>query len=118
MRFLADACCDMAVVQALRAAGHEVLAIIEISPGAADRDIVQLAVADQRVLLTEDKDFGQIVHAQAAKAPGVVLLRYPATARLIIAEQVVELVRQRGDQLGNSFVVVEPGRIRILPSRT
>ena len=55
MRFLADESCDMAVIVALRSAGHDVLAVAEIARGAEDGDVIALAGQDQRVLLAEDK---------------------------------------------------------------
>lgn len=61
MRFLADESCDFAVVRALREAGHDVLAIREVSPRAEDSAVVDRAHREERVLLTEDKDFGQLV---------------------------------------------------------
>lgn len=60
MRFLADESCDFAVVRALRAAGHEVVAIAEISPRATDEAVVEIAVREERILLTEDKDCGSL----------------------------------------------------------
>ncbi len=81
MRFLADESCDFAVVRALRAAGHDVVAITEISPRATDEGVMELAIREGRILLTEDKDFGQLVHANQAAAGGVFLLRFPARAR-------------------------------------
>lgn len=63
MRFLADESCDFAVVRALRAAGHDVRAVAEAMPGGDDEDVIALAARDHRLLLTEDKDFGQLVFA-------------------------------------------------------
>jgi predicted nuclease of predicted toxin-antitoxin system len=54
--FLADESCDFAVVRALRTAGHDVVAVAEISRGAEDSSVVDLAVRQRRILLTEDKD--------------------------------------------------------------
>lgn len=59
MRILADESCDFAMVRALRDAGHEVLAVADVSPRAPDPSVIDLAVNDNRILLTEDKDFGQ-----------------------------------------------------------
>jgi predicted nuclease of predicted toxin-antitoxin system len=63
MRFLADESCDFSVVRALRAANHDVVAIAEVSPRAEDDDVRERAVIDARILITEDKDFGQLVYA-------------------------------------------------------
>jgi predicted nuclease of predicted toxin-antitoxin system len=58
VRFLADESCDFGVVTALRAAGHDVSAVVEITPSARDPAVLALVLSDARVLLTEDKDFG------------------------------------------------------------
>ena len=78
MRFLADESCDYAVVRALRDAGHDVVAVAESNAQAPDSEVIDVAVSDARLLLTEDKDFGQLVFAHAEPSLGVVLLRYPS----------------------------------------
>jgi predicted nuclease of predicted toxin-antitoxin system len=113
VRFLADESCDFAVVRALRAVGHDVVAIAEISPRATDEVVMELAIHEGRILLTEDKDFGQLVHANQAAAGGVFLLRFPARARADLPGAVVNLVERRGEGLLGRFVVLQPGRVRI-----
>lgn len=113
MRFLADEGCDFAVVRTLRTAGHDVMAIIEIAPQAEDAAIIDLAVREQRVLLTEDKDFGQLVYASLRAEGGVILIRFPGNMRATLPKAVMDLVDQKGPQLLGHFVVLQPGRIRI-----
>jgi predicted nuclease of predicted toxin-antitoxin system len=113
MRFLADESCDFAVVRALRVAGCDVLAVSETAPGADDKRVMQLAIRGRRVLLTEDKDFGQLVYADRRTTAGVILIRFPASARSGVGDAVVELVGTHGDQLERQFIVVQPGRVRI-----
>jgi len=113
MRFLADESCDFAVVRALRAAGHDVVAVAEIARGAKDPEVIRLARDEGRVLLTEDKDFGQLVHAGGQAGIGVVFLRFPAPVRAHAPTAVLELVSNFRDRLPTSFVVLEPGRARI-----
>jgi predicted nuclease of predicted toxin-antitoxin system len=117
MRFMADESCDFAVVRVLRAAGHDVAAVTEISPRAEDGEVIDLAVREERILLTEDKDFGQLVYASRRTSSGVILLRFPARARTGLAKAVAQLVRRRGEELTGRFIVVQPGRIRIGTSR-
>jgi predicted nuclease of predicted toxin-antitoxin system len=112
MRFLADESCDFRVVRALRTAGHDVTTVIEFAPGAEDAAVIEMAVREQRVFVTEDRDFGQLVYAMGKRTPGVVLLRFPATARARLPAMVVDLVTKHGDRLAGRFVVVEPGRFR------
>ena len=75
MRFLADECCDATIWQALQVAGHDVVAVSNTSPRAKDPFVIELAARDARILLTEDKDFGQLVYANDAKSSGVILFR-------------------------------------------
>jgi predicted nuclease of predicted toxin-antitoxin system len=113
MRFLADESCDFAAVRALRTSGHDVVAVAEIARGAEDSVVIEIARSQQRVLLTEDKDFGQLVFAAARQTAGVILIRWPVTARGNLGAALVELVAAHGNTLAGAFVVVEPGRVRI-----
>jgi hypothetical protein len=112
MRFVADESCDFSVIRALRDAGHEVIAIAEISPRSEDPEVLKLALKKGTVLITEDKDFGQLVYASAKANEGVLLLRFPARARAGMAAAVVELANRRGAELAGRFVVLQPGRVR------
>ena len=112
MRFLADESCDYAVIRALRNAGHDVMAVAESNAQAPDYEVIDLADSDVRVLLTEDKDFGQLVFAHGEPSIGVVLLRYPTGARGEIGGDVVDLVAKHERHLVGSFVVVTPARVR------
>ena len=70
MRFLADESCDFAVVRGLRERGHDVLAVAETSQGIDDEEVIANAKSDRRILITEDKDFGQLVYAAARQSSG------------------------------------------------
>jgi predicted nuclease of predicted toxin-antitoxin system len=113
VRLLADESVDMAVMQALRADGHDVFSVAESRPGALDEEVIDLARAERRVLLTEDRDFGRLIFASLQSVGGVMYLRYPSNLRFQMANQIVELLRERSDTLQGAFVVVQPGRTRI-----
>jgi len=113
VRFVADESCDFAVVRALRAAGHDVSAVAEIAPQLSDPKVLMLARDETRVLITEDKDFGELVYASKLRTSGVVLLRFPADARSAMAEATTVAVDSLGDKLLRRFTVIEPGRLRI-----
>jgi predicted nuclease of predicted toxin-antitoxin system len=113
MRFLADESCDFILVRALRATGHDVLAVSEITPRAEDHEVIDLALREKRILLTEDKDFGRLVYAHGQESLGVIFLRFPNSARERISGDVCTLVKKQGEKLAGSFVTVQPGRIRI-----
>jgi Domain of unknown function (DUF5615) len=90
-----------------------VAAIAEISARATDEVVMELAIREGRVLLTEDKDFGQLVHANEAAPAGVFLLRFPARVRADLPGAVLKLVEERGEGILGQFVVLQPGRVRI-----
>jgi len=113
MQFLADESCDFAVVHALRTAGHDVIAVSDFARGAEDAVVIDAARLQRRILLTEDKDFGQLVFAAARASTGVIFIRWPVAARSALGAAVVSVVASHGDSLTESFVVVEPGRVRI-----
>jgi predicted nuclease of predicted toxin-antitoxin system len=113
VRFLADESCDFSVVRALRAAGHHVLAVAELASGSDDVTVMDLALRENRILLTEDKDFGQLVYAQLRQSSGVIFIRYPAVARTTLPRDVVTFVSEPEADLTGSFIVMSPGRIRI-----
>ncbi len=112
-RFLADESCDFAAVRALRDAAFDVIAVVEHSPGATDEQVIALSVKEQRVLLTEDRDFGQLVFAANRESSGVILVRFPASARGTLGARVVDTVRREEDRLVGAFVVIQPHRTRI-----
>lgn len=113
VRFLADESCDFLVVRALRGAGHDVLAVAERARQSTDPEVLARALEERLVLLTEDKDFGQLVFSAGRGASGVVLIRFPAHARAELAAAAVNTCARLGDALTMSFVVLEPGRIRV-----
>jgi predicted nuclease of predicted toxin-antitoxin system len=113
VRFLADESCDFGVVRILRASGHDVLAVSEISPRLSDEDVALWARREERIPLTEDKDFGQLAFASGDPSGSVILIRFPAGARTALPPAVLEIVDRLGDQLSGSFTVVQPGRVRV-----
>jgi hypothetical protein len=109
MRLLADENVPRAVIAELRARGADVSAVGEIMAGATDAAVLAHALAQQRVLLTFDKDFGEL----AARTGGVVLGRLsapPARLAVLVADALAADLPWT-----SSFVVIEPGRIRQRP---
>ena len=89
-RLLVDECCRKSLIDELRANGFDVVGIAEISPSISDVKVAELAVAQNRILITDDKDFGDIVVRRNLPVPGVILLRTSSDdgrlqARLIFA---------------------------------
>jgi hypothetical protein len=113
MRFLADESSDLRVARALSAAGHDVVSVADTVPGADDEVVIDLAAREERILLTEDRDFGQLVYASHMPGAGVIFIRFPASLRSLLPGTIIRLVEDHGAKLRDAFVVVQPGRVRI-----
>src|SRR5580698_5171617 len=113
MNFLADESCGGPVIRALRQTGHDVVAIAEVARGATDDQVLERALKEKRVLITEDRDFGELVYARGRSSAGVILVRFPSGARRAKSATVIEAVSRLGSRLRDAFTVVEPGRVRI-----
>ena len=114
MRFLADESCDHSVVRALRTAGHDVRVSTELTTaGEDDANVIAAAGDEDRILLTEDRDFGRLVYAHGSPTAGIVYLRVRGPERASMGPLVVDVVARLGDRLHGAFVVVTPGRVRI-----
>ncbi len=118
MQFLANENFPLDAVEAVREIGHDVAGIRTDAPGSKDRDILRRAVYEQRILLTVDKDFGDLAFQFGLPATcGIVLFRLPANSSATLATLVVTALQSRTDWAGR-FSVVEPGRIRMRPLPT
>ena len=115
IRFLADENVSRLVVERLRAAGFDVAFIRETRPGASDKDVLDEADSDDRVLVTEDRDFGELIVRQRLKVRGIILLELDRMSNVAEAELVAEIVRIHGSKLTGNLVVVEPARVRVRP---
>ncbi len=113
MKFLADESCAGPVIFALRQADHDVFSITEVAKGAVDERVMERALSERRVLITEDRDFGELVYARGNQSAGVIFVKFHSRARRAKPAAVVEVVAKLGVRLLDAFVVVEPGRVRI-----
>ncbi|MFZ4661180.1 MAG: DUF5615 family PIN-like protein [Caldilineaceae bacterium] len=113
MNFLADEGVERQIVERLRQAGHAVLYIAEIEPGISDDVILAQANGSQALLITLDKDFGELVYRQGLVHAGVLLLRLAGLHSETKAALVTQVIQQRGPEMVSAFSVVSPGTVRI-----
>jgi len=113
MRFLAKENFPGAAIEALRAAGNDVAWIRVDAPGSSDPEVLARAARDERVLLTFDKDFGELAKASPLPAScGVILLRIPMPRPDGVGQHLTGMIMARDDWAGH-FSVIEPGRVRM-----
>lgn len=113
MRLLANENFPLKSVHRLREAGHDVKAVIEDSPGAKDREVLARGVAERRIVLTFDRDYGELIYRWRLPVPeGVVYFRFAPATPDEPAEYFFKLLVLEGLSLEGEFTVVERGHIR------
>ena len=113
MRFLANENFPGQAVRALEASGHDVVWVRLVAPGSADSQVLARAAREGRILLTFDKDFGELAgHASLPPNCGVILLRMPMPRPGDTGQRLADLITARDDWTGH-FSVLEVGRVRM-----
>jgi predicted nuclease of predicted toxin-antitoxin system len=113
MNLLADESVDRAIVERLRQEGHATAYVAELSPSISDDAVLQQANNSGAVLLTADKDFGELVFRQGRVHAGVILLRLAGMQLAAKADLVAQVLRDYAAELPGAFSVVSPTTLRI-----
>ncbi|MGI9189036.1 MAG: DUF5615 family PIN-like protein [Longimicrobiaceae bacterium] len=113
MNLLCDEGVDRLIVEWLRRDGHEVAYVAEMEPGIDDEEVLRRANESSALLVTLDKDFGELVFRLRRASPGVLLVRLPKSTSAERAEIVAAVVRTHRANLEHAFTVVSPRRVRI-----
>ncbi len=112
MRFLVDECTGPAVARWLRQQKHDVFSVYEQARGMEDELIIQKAFDENRVLITNDKDFGEKVYRERYPHKGVVLLRLEDERSDSKIDALQSLLSDYAERISGSFVVVTETRVR------
>ena len=113
MKILADESIEREIVAGLRKTGHSVSDIKETNPGIEDQRVLSLANETDAILLTNDKDFGDLIYRDRLFSKGVVLLRFE---KLEIAERIELLntvLEEHSNELFGAFTVITAAGVRI-----
>lgn len=114
--FLADENFPIASVRLLRTSGLDVVAVIEESPGISDAEILQRAEHERRIILTFDRDYGELIFRQRLGRPsGVVYFRYVPNTPGEPGEHLLQLLAIPGIELISKFTVADRERVRQRP---
>lgn len=114
MKFLVDECVDASVIAWLRNQRYDVVAIIETSLSISDMQVLQKALVENRILVTMDKDFGDLVFRGAQAHCGVILLRTSSWKPEDIVALLSNVITQHNHELDNNFIVATSQAIRII----
>jgi len=113
LKLVADESVDRHIVERLRKDGHRVWYVAEMDPGMSDQAVLSVANDEQAVLLTADKDFGELVYRQRLINPGVVLVRLAGLDPSTKAELVAKAIDTHSAEFTQGFAVISHGTIRI-----
>jgi predicted nuclease of predicted toxin-antitoxin system len=118
MRFLLDESAELRIAAFLKQAGHDVTSIAEDHPRSLpDEQVLAIANAEQRLLITNDRDFGELIFRQQLPHAGVIYFRLPldttATEKI---NWLTRVLRDYADRLDH-FIVIGPGGVRIRRTR-
>lgn len=113
MRFLVDECVGPTVARWLEQQGHDVVSVYHHSRGADDNVLLQMAFSESRILITNDKDFGQIVFREGMPHKGVILFRLVDERKANKIAVLERLLQAYSLHLLNNFVVVTEDAVRI-----
>lgn len=117
MRFVVDECTGPVVAGWLRQQGHDVFSVYEQASGLGDPDILAEAVAEHRILITNDKDFGEMVFRAGETHEGIILLRLDDESPTNKIRVLQQLLDKYADRLAANFTVVTETAVRIVQPR-
>jgi predicted nuclease of predicted toxin-antitoxin system len=113
MKILADENLNGLFIADLRRAGYEVLSIREELGGIADPEVAALASGANALLITEDKDFGELIFAYQTVKITIVFLRYRKAELEMMRRQLQQAIEFCKEKEGHFFITIARGKIRI-----
>ncbi|MBI4688664.1 MAG: DUF5615 family PIN-like protein [Nitrospirae bacterium] len=113
MKFLVDVGVGKKVERWLKENGYDVKSVRDINPKEKDAEILNFAAAEGRMVITMDKDFGELVYNSGRLHSGVMILRLDDANGSRKAEIVKKILTGYSDKIWNKFCVFQNGRLRI-----
>ena len=115
MRFLVDECTGPTVANWLKHAGHEVFSAYDEARGSSDEELLHKANSENWILITNDKDFGELVFRERRPHCGIIFLRLDNESSPTKIKVLSKLLLDYHDRLAGHFVVVTETQIRFAP---
>lgn len=114
MKFLVDECVGRGIVEWLQTHGYNAVSILEFSPGVSDDAVLHKALHENRILITMDKDFGDIIFRNNSDHCGIILLRlsnWQLKHKIACLENVFT---RHLNEIENNFIVITEQSVRIV----
>ena len=110
---MADECFSGHIVRRLHDAGLDVILSADICPAGTDAQVLTLAFSENRILLTEDTDFGDLVVRFGLPTRGIVRVDLKPMSREMRAKRTLDALIQLGESVNDAIVLIEPSRTRV-----
>ena len=113
--FLADENIPLYVVKQLRKEGYKVISVTEQFAGSSDENILELSSRNKWVIITFDKDFGELIYKQKSNKPyGIILMRVTPKSPEYILQLLKWLLLQTNISFEVNFVVLNKDKVRVI----
>ena len=113
LKFLADESLEYSIVLELRALGHDVTSIAENMPSLKDEEVLRGARRENRVIITNDKDFGDLVFFNQLPHKGIILLRFRTEKVETKIKFIKSFLNNYSTKITNKFIVIDESKVRI-----
>lgn len=112
MRFIVDECTGPAVAKWLRGKDHEVFSVFDEAQGIEDDNVLSKAFDENWILITNDKDFGEMIFRERRQHHGVIFLRLDDERTMNKIEVLRQLLENYSEKIPNSFVTATETKVR------
>lgn len=112
MRFLVDECTGPRVARWLRSEGHEVFSVFDQARGIPDDEILAKSLFENWILITNDKDFGEMIFRERRRHHGIIFLRLYDERAANKIEVLRQLFANYADRLLGEFITVTETKVR------
>lgn len=109
---VADENIDQRIIDFIRTLDMDVLSIREKNPGISDNEVIQYAISRKALLITEDKDFGELVFSHNIQECSVLLLRYQSPPDRALNSKIQKVIDHFKEHQGHTFYTITPKKIR------
>lgn len=115
MKWLADACVDARLVESLKMAGCDIRQLASQETSLSDEDVLKIAYEEERILLTDDKDFGEWVVRRKSPVHGLIIVRIDPLEINLKISQLIDIYKNFKDELRGKILIVGPEHYRLRP---
>ena len=115
LKFIADVNLEKPIVDWLLESSYDVQWIPDYDCGMTDDELLYMAAAEKRILVTNDKDFGELTFRQKRLSSGIILFRLKGQSTQEKVRLAAILTAEYGERLSGHFTVVTRKRIKTIP---